>query len=307
MKGDDGPLQQKSQEYLLKHISDSVENSGNPDLAKAILFSTHEESSLYLERAPISLGVQEEEFMKVISSLQSSAILRIYHDEREGENHKFDKLMNNDGVQDYLKSDIPFGPYNIIGAQGISRGTTLRVMESVLDLVNFSYSKRFDLSVKDFAKLRSLKELSEKTLASVRKNEEDFWHTELGIPSQYNQGFNYFARIGDFTRRDGYDVTVFSLEGKFNSPSKAFEIGFDNAGGTPLASKNYGERIGNRLPAALDIQSQEGKYRIRLENIALKSQRWGEAWIPSLEYRLEAKKVGSELKERIEKALNGNN
>lgn len=299
-------IQKRTQQAFLQQVSDAVESSPNSNLAKVILFlSKH--SNLYVSRAPESLQISQEEFLATLNYLVGSQLIRINtrgFDFKEEAGQKYADVILEGGVEGYLVSDLPFGPNPLMERQDLGKDITLRVMENLANMMEFSYSRNF--SFDDLTLLIKLREQSHIALDSIRKAEAQYWHEHLDIPPQF-WGFPSFVSKEDPTRTDVYNLSRFELSGKFSSPREAFEIGFDSAQGFPLTSREYKSSATNqdfkKFPRAINVMRRKLGYDIRLDNFlsfALSDSIFEGV---SLAYLMEAKELLPEVRERIEKVL----
>lgn len=293
-------LEKKVDREVLNFIDSVIKSSPNPELAKVILFTAYVDRKIYLESGCQMLQVCKEDFDKVLSHLKNSEIVSIMQEERDTEG-RFRKAVNDSSVENYLRSELPYGKHEIIKDICLDESKTLKVMNSVKDLVQFNYSRTFKFE--DLTKLRNLRKQIHRDLKTTRRIEAEYWHKVLGVPEQFS-GFPSFVEENNPTKSEGYEVNDFHLIGKFNSPEEAFKIGFDKALGYPIASKAYQieGRQEDKFTCAIKISKVGNKnYSFSLNNIL-----WDVCIYYShspFAYREEAVQLMPKIQQRLEEVL----
>jgi len=297
-------VKEHEQEFLEK-INNYLLSAPNPELAKMILFDSWDDG-FFLQNASNTLDVPPKEFLENLVYLRENGL--VYPDDgghRLKEDQKrFKKIKSSEGIEDYLRSDMPFGPSTLLDVEGLDRTTTLKAMNSVSDSVDFSYSKQFKFD--DLTKLKGLREKSHALLKPIREKEAKYWYEVLGIPKQFF-GFPNFVKESDPTWGDHGDIKYFNLRANFQFPHEAFEIGFDQASGAPISSNPWEDHMNEKrryFPARFKVLRRGEFYNLSLDNIALNTN-WGRDIGDKgpFVYRREAEEVMYALKERLEGVL----
>jgi len=281
------------EKVFIDYVNGLVESAPNPDFAKTILYRGGFMGELYLEKAHEFLDISRGEFDKTFDYLLQNELV-FTEDRREPINSPIIKC--NEDVSFYLDSDLPFGTENVLNLEQIDKDLTFKLLNSVSDIVNFSYLIQVDTNL--FPKLKNLKKRSLASLKKIKKEEEKYWHEALGIPKQFNKGFPSFV-CEEETRRN-----IFNLEGKFDSLEEAFSVGFHQVSGFPITPEYLVKKEeAFCFPKTIEVSMHyKGGYILRLTNLARDVN-----FVPyhhsSFPFRMEAKRVAGVLEERLKSVL----
>lgn len=291
-----GVLEKEAKKYILDKIHAAVESSPDSDFAKLILYSANRDN-FYLNFAPKMFQVCQKKFEETFNYLLDSGI--VMRGNKGRGDKRYDCIKNDESVNEYLSSELPYGLGTIIKREGVEDSVVLEAMNSVKDIVEFQYSRNFIF--KDLSGLDKLRKQSHEALKQIRKAEEKYWYEQLGIPKQYGNFSSFVSENNSTNSR-----RRFNFYGEFSSPNEAFRVGFGEARGGPRASRIYNKGYckNNLLPFAIEVRKDEKGYKISLENICysviVSDVGNGES---NLDYLLEAKKVMPVLQERMERVL----
>jgi len=287
-------LEEKAQEFKLKYVSEAVETSPDPFLAKVILMMARY-GNLYLQSAAGILQIPEESFDETLTHLLEEEIVHL--------NQESENLMNIEGINSYLHSNLIFGPRDLIKKENLDADTTLKAMESVAELVEFGYSKGFSFDLK---LLRRLRGKAHAMLKPIREMEANYWHKILDVPEQFCSFPSFVGEENPTWEEHAGDVNHFTLGTKFSTPKEAFEVGFYDADGSPLLSKEYKYECvtAKTLPRAISIdRGENGTYKLELSNINFATNSISVYNYAPLALRKEAQEVVPKLQERLEAVL----
>ena len=292
-------LEKKAQEQAIQSIHDFVTHCKDPTLARTILF-TSASKALYPHYAVEELNVPVDEFHEMLTTLREHGFIEV---KNEYDSSRYPKVFPDKLVAEYFRSDLSFGSYTVL--EKFAEPEVLqRAMESVDDLVSWTYSRGF--SFPDLTKLRELGEKAHKALKPIRDMEAEFWYSELGVPKNY-KGFQSFVEEKDITKCECYDNKWFVLSAEFDSPKQAFEIGFDNAHGFPKPKKEY--KGFWALPPAVEVEITGEipeipgpSSKIELRDSARQAY-WGSYDITSYSYKKEAEEIMPVLEQRLRSVL----
>lgn len=283
-------IAEKTEQFIRNSLEKVIKDSINPDALTSLLFSCRNGNS-YISSASIKLGISEEEVKKMIfDELLPFGLVKVHGEGNLQEFHIIDE------VGELIIPPLGFGPYSLIDKRGLNQEQVVKAMDSVLGLIEFTCYKRFKFDLKT---LRELREKSHKALESLRKDEAIFFHTTLGVPTEYND-FPSFVHEVDPTRVEGYTQNIFELRGKFDSPRRAFEVGLDYVNGSMILKKKFliDCREANLSPGGIHISREDDSWKLNLENV-----RYDAAMRGSVEYNQAVGEAISNVQRKLEEAL----
>lgn len=227
-------LAELSKTAFANQIEQLVQASQNPSLAKTTLFKLKYNSLGYASNTSLrdSLGVAQEEVDATLLFLEKYGLVTLEEKDSVLQSMhpgwKWD-VWRVEGVKGYLESEVPYGPHILMEKKRLSDEQLLKAMNSVADIVEFSYDKRIALPLH---KLREIRDKSHEALKSLRKQEEEEIYSKLNINRNWI-GLPRFIDEHDDTKHNGYDNSHFTFYGKFSSPLEALAEGFDSASADP--------------------------------------------------------------------------
>jgi hypothetical protein len=167
----------------IEGVSDIIEKSPNPGLAKAVLYCL--DSGFFSAETiarKISIGNNLSKDLKnALFFLEKNKLIK------EFEPNRGYVLSYNSAVRNYLDSERPYGPRIVLTAKTRTSGLLELVTELWQDL-DFKFFRSFDLQELDFTYYQKLTELNrqvQEKLQDIKKFEENYWHEHFGIPKQY--------------------------------------------------------------------------------------------------------------------------
>jgi len=284
-----GFVKERSEQFVKGQLEQIISDSSNPDAMISLLFSSRS-GSPYISTTVIQLGIPEKDIKDmVLGELMPLGLVKVYG---EGKLQQF-RIV--DEVSTLIVPPLGFGPYDIIKREGLNQQQVIEAMKSVIDLVKFRYNKRFEF---DLEQLRELRPESHKALESIRTDEKMFFHTNLGVPKEY-EDFPSFVSKADPTKSDGYDWRFFNLSARFDSPERAFKVGFDNIYGPLILKREYQTNHGlTRMASGIEIGKKGENW-----NLELKNSRYRAAMEGSVAYQQAVGEAIPVIKERLEEVL----
>ncbi|MFA5993314.1 MAG: hypothetical protein WC796_06415 [Candidatus Pacearchaeota archaeon] len=264
-------------------LHEAIEARPDADLVKTILYSPPAE---YVEPKWLRhhLEVGKREFDKAFNFLKEINAVTPHQLK--------DTFIIADHAQRYLNSELPFGPG---GKEYSADSDSLqRALESVWDMVHFTFFKKFVPSRKLLEKLRKQ---VEQQVETIQQSEQKYWQTVLHVPDQYASDR---SNIPSFVEADGSlgEKKDYGLVARFKLPSEAILTGFDDAFGHLIylgPDKNRPER------QVLSVEAGRRKCNISVWNL-LHYSRWPES-NKGFPYVQRLKQRTKELTSRLEEAL----
>lgn len=286
-------LEEKSKEFILEMISNTIESCGNPDLAKSILYRSKFPGA-YLSLLPNSLGVSDNEVKAVVSKLLKGNLV-IQSLEKEED---LKQIYLNKEVKEYFETEF-YGPYTLFEKTRLNPDRLFKAMDSIKDIVEFGYTKNFKFPIE---KLEELRQQSHDALNPIKEQEKEFFYKVLGLPRNFKDFNLSFVTSKDPTTSDGYGHKIrtsrFAFVGEFNSLKQAFKIGFDKAWGRLIINSVSEEDKRKGFLPPIEIKKDTGIYQLKLKNMRYSAMEY------SWPFQKEVQKKLETIQNKLEKILN---
>jgi len=285
-----GFIAEKAGQFVRSSLEKAIKDSPNPDALTSLLFSCRNYDH-YISSASIQLGFPKETIKNMVfDELLPLGIIKL---SGEGDAQEFRFI---DEVSELIIPPLGFGPYTLINKKGLNQEQIVKAMDSIYNLVHFTYYKRFEFPID---KLRELREKSHKALENLKTDEKMFFHTTLEVPKEYH-GFPSFVRENNPISEGRYTQNRFQLRGKFTSPKRAFEAGFDNITGSVILKNKFlidNTKV-NWSPGGIEISEKNNSLELSLENT-----RYAAAMRGSFNYQQAVREALSIVQDKLEEVL----
>jgi len=278
-------------ESVSKGIGDLVRKQENPELVESVLrLAQHMRTGIFVDGVPQKLGIERDQAKNILEFLGLNGLVQI-----SDRNQSYARVITTPDAETYLKSN--YGVFEIEGLHHewneLSKARTLLLMNSLGNLVNWSYEKKFEVARED---VRALEDKMKKRVERAGKEEEKFCRELLKLPKDvkmyrtvsFIRSSNPFST--DYGPRKHVEVSTYW---DFKSPKEAMDTGFDKADAWPMP---FGKE---NFPTVLEIRnrSQDGK-----ESFAAWASnyvRLGMMADHSFAYRMDGKRKLDEIADRL--------